>query len=1376
MNKNGLTWKKLKWEDFQKVSLFLLQKDLSNSAIEEYLRQGHFQAGIDLYHFEQSTGKYVCIQCKHTDITLSKLKVALSFFLSGEFADKSEAFIITTTTLLQNTKIQTWISEQKITLREQKGIAFDVLDRERLNDRLVWQFRIVEKYFGIKEAVDHCFQPSFEMPEITPIPEFIGRDIQKFNEVTTEDKWHGNDSPHTTITLTDLLSAPLEKGICVIGEAYEGKSSLFKQTAWELNSLDLGLRALLLDLKFCSVVPIANLLDTNFGTWMEIPAKNLILLIDGLDEVPAEQFHTVTGNIRDFQKKHPAIRLALSCRKIFYRYQNLDTELSSFDSFELAELHMRQIFDYMEPRLGGRQRALDFYAEMNGLGIADLLGIPFYLINLTKWFSDAKIQMPKNKMAIADRFVDESLQISSTRKLRMGLSLERFRVKYRNALQQLALLLQIRGLNACNEEDLQQFFSQEDIDLLTHSSILNIKSEQWSFINALFQEQLAALALLKLDGSTVIDLVTVGDRIKKVSRKWIQTLATYLSLLSETNVHRNRIVDVIEADNIELLALSEGSKFSQAFRLEVLQKILHRTIKYQARLVAIDESDLASFAGNQDLVVDELLGVLRSNSVMIAKIVACRVLRHLHLASSQADRYTAVAKELLVDMSNADLGRLLLEAVAFYKHGDEDFLGILLKNPLLKTSHQFRQGLYQFLATHKLIDQYYELLLNGFEPLERYNSHTSHFGSEKRLLDLLLTSRKRSVITQLLDFTQGELFRRQFRDDKDGTKQFYQSLTEVCAEIYKSDPLIIFPVVRYLINTGRLHYDRDPNEMSGFLTLTQTHAFGLKIALLTADKNGLQAYAFSRSLNSSCFSDLLYAVEEGYIDRADFKIFCNGLYYSGRSDEALELEKLGEQAFNFFEIPNPNANAWQKAEERKRKNDLHFISSRTNFREGIMRLFKIAGRTIIKTDALYKRFDEDNLKNKIASSYLTQFVSLQAEEKVVSLEVCLQAVDDDIYFKGWRGGQLLKGYLKRYYPEAIEEMLKNYYDGEIVEFPFTEINTVSSEHLLYQAGQLMKIWAEYRWPTNDEIILEFSRINVENYGGIRHAEINRGTSVNALLIKHFAHKPQLLKHKVLQNLESGLVDYRAIGTQFEICRELTILESLPYILDAIKNKKCYTNHLDDYMSLYILLGGEHSELLPIFESITELNDYLFMFMIKLLAQVYPDIVIKRLCECLNSPDTDFARKIEAAQWLSNLGNKQGFFFLIGQFKAGKAAPFDIQGKVSYWNVDTQWGLKQLSPLMYLLLDEETETIRFHHSPRNLMLEILSGFASKSESDLNLVVSFMESSADKLSKTYPENSGHLLWHAEQMSERFRQINNTNHTNSYIRTLFEHVNNA
>jgi hypothetical protein len=369
--------------------------------------------------------------------------------------------------------------------------------------------------------------------------------------------------------------------------------------------------------------------------------------------------------------------------------------------------------------------------------------------------------------------------------------------------------------------------------------------------------------------------------------------------------------------------------------------------------------------------------------------------------------------------------------------------------------------------------------------------------------------------------------------------------------------------------------------MVEFLELTQSYSLGFRIALLH-DKASLQNYAFSGALRPACYADICYAVEEDLLSREGFDVCCSGLYYSQQREEYTQLEEIGLQAFGFKNEPNPKAVSYREAQERKKRNDLLYIGSRAAFREGIIELFKVAGRNTISIVELYERFDEDNPLIEVNSSLLTSFITDQANDKEATLEACLRMVDDQLYFKIWRADKLMQSHIIQYYPDLVKGHIENYYNEEINAFPFTQISVDSSYNELYQCKQLLKIWAEYQFTTSDAVLLEFIRVNTEGYGGIRFAADNKRKSVTNLLLAHFDGRKHLLKQRVLTNLQSGLRNAQVIGTHMEFCRVLEIKEALPYILNFILSEHSDTRYEDDYMTLYVSLGGPHSDLLPVF--------------------------------------------------------------------------------------------------------------------------------------------------------------------------------------------------
>ena len=140
---------------------------------------------------------------------------------------------------------------------------------------------------------------------------------------------------------------------------------------------------------------------------------------------------------------------------------------------------------------------------------------PFYLVSASTFFSNSPTQFPTSKIGVLEQFIDNSYLKEEHRRISGGNALRNKRVKYRWVIQKLAFSLQLSGRNAISEDNLQLLFSEEERELLQHSSLITAQLEQWSFSNALFQEHLAALALCKMNFEQIISYISIGKRIKK---------------------------------------------------------------------------------------------------------------------------------------------------------------------------------------------------------------------------------------------------------------------------------------------------------------------------------------------------------------------------------------------------------------------------------------------------------------------------------------------------------------------------------------------------------------------------------------------------------------------------------------------------------------------------------------------------------------------------------------------------------------------------------------------------------------------------------------------------------------------------------------------
>lgn len=146
--KQELPFGELAWEDFEKLCLRLARQKAYIEYCDLYGERGQKQEGIDLYAKIESSEKYWVYQCKREkNFTPTKIKKAVTKFLDGEWAKKSECFFLCTTDSLGATQKSKKIEEQREILKAQ-GIRLESWDNRRLSEILKDKPEIVDDFFG----------------------------------------------------------------------------------------------------------------------------------------------------------------------------------------------------------------------------------------------------------------------------------------------------------------------------------------------------------------------------------------------------------------------------------------------------------------------------------------------------------------------------------------------------------------------------------------------------------------------------------------------------------------------------------------------------------------------------------------------------------------------------------------------------------------------------------------------------------------------------------------------------------------------------------------------------------------------------------------------------------------------------------------------------------------------------------------------------------------------------------------------------------------------------------------------------------------------------------------------------------------------------
>jgi hypothetical protein len=157
-----LPFGELTWQNFERLCLKLASIDGDVEYCCLYGTAGQEQGGIDICVRRRSTTKYATWQSKrHKSFNPSKIELAVTDFLSGPWAKKSDRFVLCVQASLRSTDIRDKIAECAHRLRE-KGVEFQPWDGEQLCQRLKSLPEIVCDFFGIAWVKRFCGEQAAE--------------------------------------------------------------------------------------------------------------------------------------------------------------------------------------------------------------------------------------------------------------------------------------------------------------------------------------------------------------------------------------------------------------------------------------------------------------------------------------------------------------------------------------------------------------------------------------------------------------------------------------------------------------------------------------------------------------------------------------------------------------------------------------------------------------------------------------------------------------------------------------------------------------------------------------------------------------------------------------------------------------------------------------------------------------------------------------------------------------------------------------------------------------------------------------------------------------------------------------------------------------
>jgi hypothetical protein len=153
-----LPFGELTWQDFERLCLRLVRQEADVEYCQLYGEPGQGQDGIDIYARTRSGGKYRVYQCKNVkNFGPSKIKAAVTRFVEGDWADKTENLVLCTRESVRDRNRAAEIEAQNLLLQERR-VSLITWDSNYLSEVLKEHPKLVDDFFSRAWVVAFCGQ------------------------------------------------------------------------------------------------------------------------------------------------------------------------------------------------------------------------------------------------------------------------------------------------------------------------------------------------------------------------------------------------------------------------------------------------------------------------------------------------------------------------------------------------------------------------------------------------------------------------------------------------------------------------------------------------------------------------------------------------------------------------------------------------------------------------------------------------------------------------------------------------------------------------------------------------------------------------------------------------------------------------------------------------------------------------------------------------------------------------------------------------------------------------------------------------------------------------------------------------------------------
>lgn len=295
--------------------------------------------------------------------------------------------------------------------------------------------------------------------------------------------------------------------------------------------------------------------------------KKVILLLDAYDEINDKEKHHFISEINDFVNNNPNIIILISSRINFENEDNF----KEFQTLYLEPLYRDDILVYIKEKYCDIYKS--FVDRVASLKLFYLLGTPFYLKEMLKYFNDNK-DLPKTKSELYRILIDESFVIDEKHKQDKGSVIKHKTIGYK-LLQKVAFVMTVCENKELSEEELLEILRiEKDVQTVCHFSIFKREalSSIYHFEHIAFKEFLIADFLTSIPEEEVEKLFFYPNSDRLIN-SWYNIILLFIEITQDSPKLFEKTIDILVSNNYHIIIDASPSFLTESERIDIFKKV-----------------------------------------------------------------------------------------------------------------------------------------------------------------------------------------------------------------------------------------------------------------------------------------------------------------------------------------------------------------------------------------------------------------------------------------------------------------------------------------------------------------------------------------------------------------------------------------------------------------------------------------------------------------------------------------------------------------------------------------------------------------------------------------------------------------------------------